>query len=159
MSQKFFKRTTLIGVLHRRIRKWCELFLLMRLPKQLDQIFQLANEFDDDESAPVSMTVDECWIHSGDVAGVHELLLSTVSNLFHLCKDIQFFFIQETDLPAISDFCFYLCNSQSVHGNWDIRELDFLADCLCCYHLYGVVPEELEPLAIQIVCIFHRCYL
>ena len=47
----------------------------MRLPKQLDQIFQLANEFDDDESDPVSMTVDECWIYTGDVAGVHKLLL------------------------------------------------------------------------------------
>ena len=47
----------------------------MRLPKQIDQIFQLANEFDDDESDSVSMTVDEGWIHSGDVAGVHELLL------------------------------------------------------------------------------------
>ena len=47
----------------------------MRLPKQLDQIFQLANEFDDDTSYPVGVTVDECWIHSGDVAGIHELLL------------------------------------------------------------------------------------
>ena len=52
-----------------------QLFLFMRLFKQLDQIFQLANEFDDDESDPVSMAVDECWIYSGDVAGVHELLL------------------------------------------------------------------------------------
>ena len=49
----------------------------MRLPKQLDQIFQLANEFDDDESDPVGVTVDECRIDSGDVAGVHELLLSS----------------------------------------------------------------------------------
>ena len=47
----------------------------MRLSKQLDQIFQLANEFDYDESDPVSMTVDECWIHTGNVAGVHEHLL------------------------------------------------------------------------------------
>ena len=52
-----------------------QLFLFMRLPKQLDQIFQLANEFDDYESDPVSVTVDECWIHSGDVAGILELLL------------------------------------------------------------------------------------
>ena len=52
-----------------------QLFLFMRLPKQLDQIFQPANEFDDDESDPVSMTVDECWIDSRDVAGVHKLLL------------------------------------------------------------------------------------
>ena len=51
------------------------LSFLMRLPKQIDQIFQLANEFDDDESDPVSVTVDECWIHSGDVAGIHEPLL------------------------------------------------------------------------------------
>ena len=54
-----------------------QLFLLVRHPKQLDQIFQLANEFDGDESDPVSVTVDECWIDSGDVAGVHELLLSS----------------------------------------------------------------------------------
>ena len=47
----------------------------MRLPKQLDQIFQLANEFDDNESDPVSMTVDECWIYAGDVAGIHKFLL------------------------------------------------------------------------------------
>ena len=47
----------------------------MRLPKQLDQIFQLVDEFNDDESDPVSMVVDECWIYSGDVAGIHELLL------------------------------------------------------------------------------------
>lgn len=53
----------------------------MRLPKQLDQIFQLANEFDDDESDPVSMIVDECWIHSWDVADVHKL---------HLCSDPSF---------------------------------------------------------------------
>ena len=51
-----------------------QLFLFMRLPKQIDQIFHLANEFDDDESDPVSMKVDECWIYTGDVAGVHELL-------------------------------------------------------------------------------------
>ena len=75
MSQKFFRRTTLTGVLHRRIRKRCELFLLVRLPKKIDQIFQLANEFDDDESDPVSMTVDECWIYTGDVAGIHKFLL------------------------------------------------------------------------------------
>ena len=53
-----------------------QLFLIMRLPKQLDQIFQLANEFDDDESDPVSMTVDECWIYTGDVAGIRKFLLS-----------------------------------------------------------------------------------
>jgi hypothetical protein len=64
VRKSFYKRTTLTGVLHRRIRKRCELFHLMRLPKQLDQIFQLANEFDDDESDPASMTVDECWIES-----------------------------------------------------------------------------------------------
>ena len=58
----------------------------MRLSKQLDQIFQLANEFDDDESDPVSMTVDECRIHSGDVAGIHELLLCSDSS-FVQCGD------------------------------------------------------------------------
>ena len=47
----------------------------MRLPKQLDQIFQFVDEFHNDESDPVGMTVDECWIYTGDVAGVHELLL------------------------------------------------------------------------------------
>ena len=47
----------------------------MRLSKQLDQIFQLANEFDDNESDPVSMMVDECWIYAGDVAGIHKFLL------------------------------------------------------------------------------------
>ena len=51
------------------------ILLLMRLPKQLDQIFQLANEFDDDESDSVSVTVDECWIYTGDVAGIHKCLL------------------------------------------------------------------------------------
>ena len=58
----------------------------MRLPKQLDQIFQLANEFDDDESDSVNMTVDECWIYTGDVAGVHELLLCAGPS-FVLCRD------------------------------------------------------------------------
>ena len=43
--------------------------------KQLDQIFQLIDEFDDDESDSVSMTVDECWIYAGDVAGIHKFLL------------------------------------------------------------------------------------
>ena len=52
-----------------------QLFFLMRLPKQIDQIFQLANEFDDDESDPVGMTVDECWVDSGDIAGIHKFLL------------------------------------------------------------------------------------
>ena len=47
----------------------------MRLSKQLDQIFQLVDEFHNDTSYPVGMTVDECWIHSGDVAGIHEFLL------------------------------------------------------------------------------------
>jgi hypothetical protein len=47
----------------------------MRLPKQLDQIFQLANEFDDDESDPVSVAVDEFCIYTGDVAGIHKFLL------------------------------------------------------------------------------------
>ena len=51
------------------------LFLLVRLSKQLNQIFQLANEFDDDESDPVGMTVDECWVDSGNVAGIHKFLL------------------------------------------------------------------------------------
>ena len=58
MSQKFFKRTTLTGVLHHRVRKWHELFLLMRLSKQLDQIFQLVDEFHDDTSYPVGVTVE-----------------------------------------------------------------------------------------------------
>ena len=31
----------------------------MRLSKQIDQIFQLANEFHDDESDPVGMAMDE----------------------------------------------------------------------------------------------------
>ena len=132
----------------------------MRLPKQLDQIFQLVDQLHNDTSYPVGMTVDECWIHSGNVAGIHKFLLcsdpsfvqcrngcdelsdgvgvivldgiladfyckflvqdgisdecrnAVVSKLLHLCKDIQFFFIRETDLPAISDFCFYLCSSQ-----------------------------------------------
>ena len=58
----------------------------MRLSKQLDQIFQLANEFDDDESDPVSMTVDECWVDSGDVAGIHKLLLCADPS-FVQCRD------------------------------------------------------------------------
>ena len=37
-----------------------QLFLFMRLPKQIDQIFKLANEFHNDTSYPVGMTVDEC---------------------------------------------------------------------------------------------------
>ena len=52
-----------------------QLFLFVRLPKQFDQIFQLVDEFHNDTSYPVSMAVDECWIYTGDVAGVHELLL------------------------------------------------------------------------------------
>ena len=75
VGKSFYKRTTLTGVLHRRIRKRCELFLLMRLPKQLDQIFQLVDEFHDDTSYPVCMTVDECWIYTGDVAGIRKFLL------------------------------------------------------------------------------------
>ena len=47
----------------------------MRLSKQLDQIFQLVDEFNDDESYPVGVAVDECWIYSWDVAGVHKLFL------------------------------------------------------------------------------------
>mgnify|MGYP006329589533 CR=1 FL=1 len=47
----------------------------MRLPKQIDQIFQLANEFDDDESDPVCVAAAAGEIYTGDVAGVHELLL------------------------------------------------------------------------------------
>ena len=35
-----------------------QLFLFMRLPKQLDQIFQLVDEFDDDESDSVGVAVD-----------------------------------------------------------------------------------------------------
>ena len=45
------------------------LSFFMRLPKQIDQIFKLANEFHNDTSYPVGMTVDECWIYTGDVAG------------------------------------------------------------------------------------------
>lgn len=52
-----------------------QLFLFMRLSKQIDQIFQLADEFHDDESDPVGMTVDECWVDSGDVAGIRKFLL------------------------------------------------------------------------------------
>ena len=58
----------------------------MRLSKQLDQIFQLANEFDDDESDSVSMTVDEGWIHSGDVAGIYKFLLCSDPS-FVECRD------------------------------------------------------------------------
>ena len=47
----------------------------MRLPKQLGQIFQLVDQLYDNPSYPIGMTVDECWIHSRDVAGIHELLL------------------------------------------------------------------------------------
>ena len=45
VRKSFYKRSTLTGVLHHRVRKWRELFLLMRLPKQLNQIFQLVDEF------------------------------------------------------------------------------------------------------------------
>jgi hypothetical protein len=76
MSQKFFKRTTLTGVLHHRVRKERELFLLMRLSKQLGQIFQLVDDFHDDTSYPVRVTVDECWIYTGDVACIRKFLLS-----------------------------------------------------------------------------------
>lgn len=51
------------------------LSFLMRLSKQIDQKFQLVYEFHNDESDPVGMTVDECWVDSGDVAGIHKLLL------------------------------------------------------------------------------------
>ena len=58
----------------------------MRLPKQIDQIFQLANEFHDDESDPVGMAVDECWIHTGNVAGVHKFLLCSDPSVVQ-CRD------------------------------------------------------------------------
>ena len=41
----------------------------MRLSKQLDQIFQLVDEFHNDTSYPIGVAVDECWIYTGDVAG------------------------------------------------------------------------------------------
>ena len=44
----------------------------MRLPNQLDQIFQLANEFDDDESDPVGVAVDGVWVYARDTANGFE---------------------------------------------------------------------------------------
>ena len=49
-----------------------QLFLFMRLPNQLDQIFQLANEFDDDESDPVGVAVDGVWVYARDTANGFE---------------------------------------------------------------------------------------
>ena len=160
VRKSFYKRTTLTGVLHRRIRNMSQLFLFMRLSKQLDQIFQLVDQLYDDESDPVGVAVDGVWGYARDTASGFEFGLgpdpflaqshdvghelpdtmcvvilyrvlidynlefpvqnrisdecrnAVVSKLLHLCKDIQFFFIREADLPAISDFCFYLCNSQ-----------------------------------------------
>ena len=60
VGKSFYKRTTLTGVLQRRIRKRRELFLLMRLPKQLGQIFQLVDEFHSDTSYPVGVAVMIC---------------------------------------------------------------------------------------------------
>ena len=47
----------------------------MRLPKQLDQIFQLVDQLYDDTSYPVGMMVDEFRIDSRNVAGVLKLRL------------------------------------------------------------------------------------
>ena len=58
-----------------------QLFLFMRLSKQLGQIFQLVDQLYDDASYPVGMLVDECRGDSWDVAGVHKLLL---------CSDLSF---------------------------------------------------------------------
>ena len=72
LRKSFYKRTTLTGVLHRRIRKGSQLFLLMRLPKQLDQIFQLVDQLYDDESYPVGVAVDECGVYARDAASGFE---------------------------------------------------------------------------------------
>ena len=58
----------------------------MRLSKQIDQIFQLVDEFHDDTSYPVGVTVDECWIYAGDVAGIRKFLLCSDPSVVQ-CRD------------------------------------------------------------------------
>ena len=55
-----------------------QLFLIVQLPKQIDQIFQFANEFDDDEPYPVSVAVDGAWVYARDTASCFE---------FRFCSD------------------------------------------------------------------------
>ncbi len=71
-----------------------ELFLIVRLSKQLDQIFQLVDEFRNDTSYPIGVAVDECWIYTGDVAGTHCLCL-VQNGVFHAFSDHLFFLIPE----------------------------------------------------------------
>ena len=58
----------------------------MRLSKQIDQIFQLVDQLYNDEPDPVGMTVDECWIYTGDVSGIHKFLLCSDPS-FVKCRD------------------------------------------------------------------------
>ena len=60
IRKSFNKRTTLTGVLHRRIRKRSELFLPICLIKQ---ILQLVDGFHDSKSYPIYIAVDECYVY------------------------------------------------------------------------------------------------
>ena len=81
VRKSFYKRTTLTGVLHRRIRNMSQLFLFMRLPKQLPQIVHLADKFDDNEPYPVGVTVDGVWVYAWDAAGCIEFSLGSDPSL------------------------------------------------------------------------------
>ena len=53
----------------------------MRLPKQIDQIFQLANKFNDDEPYPVGVAVDGVWVYVWDATGGFEFSLGSYPSL------------------------------------------------------------------------------
>ena len=71
-KKKFLQTDNTHGVLHRRIRKGSQLFILMRLPKQTPQIVHLANKFDDNEPYPVGVAVDGVWVYARDTASGFE---------------------------------------------------------------------------------------
>ena len=72
VRKSFYKRTTLTGVLHRRIRNMSQLFLIVRLPKQVSQIVHLTDKFNDDEPYPVGVAVDGVWVYARDTASGFE---------------------------------------------------------------------------------------
>ena len=82
----------------------------MRLPKQIDQIFQLVDQLYNDEPDPVGMAMDECWVDSGDVAGIHKFLLCPGPPFVQMrCllwyPTSPFFFGQSVILHTRSELC------------------------------------------------------
>ena len=61
-----------------------QLFLFMRLPKQLGQIFQLVDQLYDDASYPVGMPVDECRA----TPGMLQAFTNSFSARIHLLSSV-----------------------------------------------------------------------